>query len=60
VRDRKTQKLITDRDVIVSLTITDESVFSKIEDRKNPPSLGASIFLENEVTKTSLEIYYAN
>lgn len=28
IRDRKTQKVVSDRDVIVSLTVTDESVFS--------------------------------
>lgn len=60
MRDRKTQKLITDRDVMVSLTVTDESVFSKIEGRKSPPSLGASVYLERDVHKTSLELYYSN
>jgi uncharacterized protein YfaS (alpha-2-macroglobulin family) len=33
VKDAKTQKIVTN-EVLISLTITDESVFSKIEDRK--------------------------
>jgi hypothetical protein len=44
----------------VSLTATDESVFAKIEDRKLPPSLGAAVYLENEVQKISNELYYSN
>jgi uncharacterized protein YfaS (alpha-2-macroglobulin family) len=28
IRDRKTQRVVSDRDVIVSLTATDESVFT--------------------------------
>ncbi len=51
---------MTGRDVIVSLTVTDDSVFSKIEDRKQPASLGASVYLENEVYKNDYEVYYAN
>jgi hypothetical protein len=35
-------------------------VFNKIEDRKQPPSLGAAIYLENEVKKISNELYYSN
>jgi hypothetical protein len=60
VRDRKTRRLITDRIVLVSVTATDESVFAKIEDRKLPPSLGAAVYLENEVLKISNELYYSN
>lgn len=60
VKDAKTGVLITDKDVLVSLSITDESVFSKIEERKQPPSLGAAIYLENEVSKISNELYYSN
>lgn len=60
VRDRKTQKLVTDRQVLVSVTATDESVFAKIEDRKLPASLGAAVYLENEVKKISNELYYSN
>ena len=60
VRDKATGRLITDREVIVSLFATDDSVFSKIEDRKQPPSLGAAILLENEVRKNSYELYYSN
>jgi hypothetical protein len=60
VRDRLTQRLVTDRDVFISVTVTDESVYTKIENRKVPPSLGASVYLENEIRKNSNEFYYAN
>lgn len=60
VKDRKTKKLVTDRQVLISVTATDESVFAKIEDRKLPPSLGAAVYLENEVKKISNELYYSN
>jgi hypothetical protein len=40
--------------------VTDESVFSKVEQRKQPPSLGAAILLENEVDRTNYEFYFAN
>lgn len=58
--DRRMKKIINDKEVFVSLTVTDESVFSKVENRKQPPSLGASIFLEKEVNKNSGEWYYSN
>ena len=45
VRDKKTRALVKDRDVILSLVATDESVFTKIEDRKQPPSLAAALYL---------------
>lgn len=60
VKDAKTGALITDKEVLVSLTITDDSVFSKIEDRKQPPSIGVAVYLENEVSKISNELYYSN
>ena len=47
VKDRNTKKVVTDRDVIITVKVTDDSVFSQIEDRKQPPSIGAAIFLEN-------------
>jgi len=46
--------------VLLSVTVTDESVFSKVEQRKQPPSLGAAILLENEVDRTDYEFYFAN
>jgi hypothetical protein len=46
--------------VLISVTVTDESVFTKVEDRKLPPSIGASVYLENEVSKINNELYYAN
>jgi hypothetical protein len=60
VRDRLTQKLITDRDTFISVTVTDDSVFTKVEDRKLPPSIGAAVYLEKEVCKNSNELYYSN
>ena len=60
VKDAKTKKVITNKDVIVTVVITDESVFGKIEDRKQPPSLAAAVYLENEVAKISNELYYSN
>ena len=60
VIDTKTNSLDTDKEVLVSLVITDDSVFNKIEDRKQPASLGAAIYLENEVKKISNELYYSN
>lgn len=46
--------------MLLSVTVTDESVFSKVEQRKQPPSLGAAILLENEVDRTNYEFYFAN
>jgi hypothetical protein len=60
VRDRKTKKVVNNKEVLISVTVTDESVFAKIEDRKLPPSLGAAIYLENEVFKIENELYYSN
>jgi hypothetical protein len=60
VRDSKTGGLVTDRDVLVSVSITDDSVFGQIEDRKLPPSMGASVYLENEMAKNDYELYYSN
>ena len=59
MKDSKTKKTVTS-EVLVSLTVTDDSVFSKIEDRKQPPSLGAALYLVNEVKKISNELYYSN
>jgi hypothetical protein len=44
----------------VSVVATDDSVFSKIEGRKQPPSLGAALYLEGEVRNTQGELYYSN
>ena len=60
VRDKTTGRLVNDRDVLISVVATDESVFSKIEDRKQPPSIGAAVYLENEVKKNEYELYYSN
>lgn len=60
ITDSRTNKVVTDREVIISLVATDDSVFSKIEDRKQPASLGAAIFIENEVKKNNFELYYSN
>lgn len=60
VRDRKTQQIVKDREVLISVTATDESVFTKVEDRKLPPSIGAAVYLENEVMKIENELYYSN
>lgn len=48
-------------DCYVSVTVTDDSVFQKIEERKQPPSFAARVYLENEVQKTEeQEIYWVN
>jgi DNA-directed RNA polymerase len=60
VKDRKTKKVVNNKEVLISVTVTDESVFAKIEDRKLPPSLGAAVYLENEVFKIENELYYSN
>lgn len=60
VNDRRTGRPVTDREVVVSVRVTDDSVFSKVENRKQPPSLGAAVYLENEVQKNSFEFYYSN
>jgi len=45
----------------VSLIVTDDSVFKKIEDRKQPPSLAARVYLENEIERTDdFDFYWAN
>ena len=49
------------QDAYVSLIVTDDSVFKKIEDRKQPPSLAARVYLENEVARTDdFDFYWAN
>ena len=58
--DHLTGKQVKDRNVLLSVTVTDESVFSKVEARKQPPSLGAAILLENEVDRTNYEFFFAN
>jgi hypothetical protein len=60
VTDRRTKKIVNNKDVLVSVVATDESVFNKIEERKQPASLGAAVYLENEVSKISNELYYSN
>ena len=60
VRDSRTKQIVRDREVLISVTVTDESVFTKIEDRKAPPSIGAAVYLENEVMKIENELYYSN
>ena len=60
VIDRATGKPLRNRNVLVSVTVTDESVFSKVENRKQPPSLGAAVLLENEIDRTNYEFYHAN
>jgi hypothetical protein len=48
-------------DCYVSVTVTDDSVFQKLEERKQPPSFAARVYLENEVQRTeNHELYYAN
>jgi hypothetical protein len=53
-------RLASKRDIIVNLVATDDSVFTKVEDRKLPASLGAALYIENEVGKNNYELYYAN
>lgn len=60
VKDRRTKKQVTDRDVLISVYVTDDSVFSKVEDRKQYPSIGAAVYLENEVKRNNKELYYSN
>ncbi len=38
-------------DAYVSITVTDDSVFAKLEERKQPASLAARVYLENEVQR---------
>ena len=42
------------------MVATDDSVFTKTEGRKQPASLGAALYLENEVKNTQGELYYSN
>lgn len=47
--DRQTLSPVTDFNSYVSMRVTDDSVFAKIEDKKQPPSFGAQVYLEHEV-----------
>jgi len=38
-------------DAYVSIVVTDDSVFSKVEERKQPASLASRVLLENEVSR---------
>ena len=60
MRSKGSTRLVSDRDVFVSLVATDDSVFTKIEGRKQPSSLGAALYLEGEVKNTQGELYYSN
>ena len=60
VMDKTTNKLVTDRQVMVSIVVTDDSVFNKVENRKQPPSLASAVYLENEVIRNNWEFYNAN
>jgi len=60
IKDAKTRAVISNKEVLISVVITDDSVFNKIEERKQPASLGAAVYLENEVAKISHELYYSN
>ncbi|CDW79846.1 a-macroglobulin complement component [Stylonychia lemnae] len=52
---------VSKENVYVSLIVTDDSVFTKLEDRKQPPSLAARVLLENEILKTDdSEFYWGN
>ena len=44
----------------VSVFVTDESVFSEVDEKKQPPSYVAKVYLEHEVNKTDYEFYYAS
>jgi len=45
----------------VSATVTDDSVYRQLSEMKQPPSLPARVYLEDEVKKSpSGELYYAN
>jgi hypothetical protein len=60
IYDSDTGKLVKNREVIVNVVATDDSVFTKIEDRKQPASFGTAVYIENEVAKNDYELYYAN
>ena len=50
----------SDTDIYISVVVTDESVFSKIPYRVQPPSLASAIYLEHEVKHSNYQFYYAN
>ena len=39
------------QDAYVSITVTDDSVFQQLEERKQPPSFAARLYIENEIYK---------
>ena len=59
VKDRLTGELVTDHDTYVSIRVTDDSVFTKIEEKKQPPSFAAQVYLEHEVFNNDYQFYYA-
>ncbi|CDW84292.1 a-macroglobulin complement component [Stylonychia lemnae] len=60
VLDSQTNQ-VPSTNVYVSLIVTDDSVFKKLEDRKQPASLAARVFLENEIDRTDdFDFYWAN
>jgi len=50
---------LADNETYISVVVTDESVFSKVEERKQPPSLPAQVLLEHEVRHTNYQFYYS-
>ena len=59
IYDTFTQMLTTDPNTYVSIRVTDDSVFSKIEEKKQPPSFAAQVYLEHEVFNNDFQFYYA-
>ncbi|CDW88298.1 a-macroglobulin complement component [Stylonychia lemnae] len=61
VLDRDTRQPVYKRNSyersFISVTVTDNSVFSQIQRRQQPPSLPTMVYLENEVNKTNNEFF---
>jgi uncharacterized protein YfaS (alpha-2-macroglobulin family) len=49
--DISTGRVVTDRNSYVSIFVTDNTVFNQIEQKLEPPSLPAQVYLEYEVMR---------
>jgi len=50
---------LVEDDTFVSVFITDDSVFSRVEQRKQPPTIASQVLLEHEVKKNNYNFDYS-
>eukprot|EP00350_Pseudokeronopsis_sp_OXSARD2_P002655 CAMPEP_0170544030 /NCGR_PEP_ID=MMETSP0211-20121228/2938_1 /TAXON_ID=311385 /ORGANISM="Pseudokeronopsis sp., Strain OXSARD2" /LENGTH=136 /DNA_ID=CAMNT_0010847569 /DNA_START=1835 /DNA_END=2245 /DNA_ORIENTATION=+ len=49
-----------EEEVLVSVVVTDESVFQRLEDKLQPPTFGSAVYLAYDVMNYNYHFHYAN